>query len=339
MSGTVADEVANVGDRISSHVLESCDAPSFYPADAVSERRPRRLEPGELAEEGPPEAVRLPLELVDPNPANPRRDMVEIEALADNIHEFGLLQPVSVRKIGERYELLGGHRRRAAIELLHEREPHDVQWRTIPAVIRRADDERAFLMLLSNQIHTRNWRPREEAAALERLAISGLNLKQIGERLHRVESWVSKRLRVYADAVLSGYVQTGKLATTVAEELLSIKDAAVRQAFAERAIRDSWSQSQARAEVKKLSLDRSLRDIGRSARELLDLLSSVDPQRIPIEAARDLWTLHGRIEVLSDRRPQRIPTIAEAEKVARVKTQDRPLKRGQRREPGYVPKI
>ena len=56
-----------------------------------------------------------------------------------------------LRRPGERYELLGGYRRRAAFLVLREREPHDPQWRTIPAVIRTASDEQADLMLISSQ--------------------------------------------------------------------------------------------------------------------------------------------------------------------------------------------
>ena len=57
-----------------------------------------------------------------------------------------------LRRTGERYELLGGRRRRAAFLVLGEREPHDPQWRTIPAVIRTASDEQADLMLIATRV-------------------------------------------------------------------------------------------------------------------------------------------------------------------------------------------
>jgi ParB/RepB/Spo0J family partition protein len=295
------------------------------------------LEPQEFAEAGPPEAVRLPLDLIDANPHNPRRELAEVDALADNIRSFGLLQPVTVRRIGDRYELLGGHRRRAAFELLREREPHDVQWSTLPAVIRSADDDdRAYLMLLSGQLHNRTWRPREEAAALERLVLSGRTLVQIGQALHRTESWASKRLRVYADAVLSGYVQTGTLSTGVAEELLVIKDAKTRKAFAERAVAESWSQDHARGEARSLRVDRVIREVGRRSRELLEALSVIDAPRLPAGMARDLWQLHNRIEILARGGKPVFPTIEAAQKAAGVREQQKP-QRGKRK-PGYKPR-
>lgn len=300
------------------------------------ESNARLLTDQELAELGPPEAVRLPLDLVDPNPHNPRRDLAEVEALADNIRTFGLLQPVTVRRSGERYELLGGHRRRAAFAVLREREPHDPQWRSIPAVVRTADDDdRAYLMLLSGQLHNRSWHPREEAGALERLVTTGRTIKQIGEALHRTESWASKRLRIYSDSVISAFVQLGQLAPGVAEELLIIRDPATRKEFAERAVEEAWSQDRARGEARSLRLDKQLAEVAKRARELLTILSQVDSRRLPASATKDLWTLRGRIDQIGRGGPV-IPSIEAAQRAAGVREQQRP-QRG-RRKPGYKPR-
>jgi ParB family transcriptional regulator, chromosome partitioning protein len=275
------------------------------------------LEPAELAEAGPPEAVRLPLDLVDPNPANPRAQLVELDALAENIRTFGLLQPITVRRHGERYELIGGHRRLAAFALLREREPHEPQWRSVPAVVRTFDDETGYLALISSQVHNRAWRPREEAAALERLVLAGRNLKQIGEALNRTESWASKRLRVYSDSVLSAYVQTGQIPAAVAEEFLVVRDVDARRRLADHAAAEQWTKDKAKAEVRLLRIDLQLAELGRRAREMAELLSVVEPHRIPIEVQRDLMVVRGRIDVLSGR-TARVPTLEEAERVAGV---------------------
>lgn len=288
----------------------------------------RLLEPNELAEQGPPEAVRLPLELVDANPNNPRRALIEVDALAENIRAFGLLQPVTVRRSGERYELLGGHRRRAAFALLHEREPHEVQWRTIPAVVRTEDNsDRAFLMLLSSQLHTKQWRAREEAAALEQLVLGGRNLRQIGEVLNRTESWASRRLRVYADSVLSGYVQSGRLTSTVAEEFLPVLDVAQRKEFAERAADEDWTQDHARGQVRALRLDRQIREIAKRARDLLEILSQVDASKLPASATKDLWTLQRRIVSIGRTGGPVMPSIEQAERAAHVDQTRTPRRR------------
>lgn len=298
------------------------------------ESNARLLTDQELAELGPPEAVRLPLDLVDPNPHNPRGDLAEVDLLAENIKTFGLLQPVTVRRAGERYELLGGHRRRAAFALLRDTlDPLDVQWRTIPAVIKSADDDRAFRMLISSQVHVRNWKPREEAAALERLVVGGRSVQEVGEALNRTTSWASKRLRVYSDSVLSGYVQSGRLTPTVAEEFLTVLDADVKQDLAERAVAEGWGQDHARGQVRALRLDRQLREVARRARELLDILSTVDTTQLEAQAKADLWTLRGRIIALG--RGPVMPTIEAAQKAAGVRSQ---VSAGRPRRAGYRPK-
>lgn len=297
------------------------------------------LDERELAESGPPEAVRLPLDLVDANARNPRGSLPEVDALADNIKAFGLLQPITVRRAGDRYEILGGHRRRAAFQLLREREPHEVQWRTIPAVVRNATDEQANLMLISGQVQISAWKPREEAAALEQLVLGGMNLRQVGEALNRTEGWASKRLRVYADSVLSGYVQSGKLGASIAEVFIAVKDPAERRDLADRAVAETWTQPRAKAELRKISLDSTLRDVAKRAAELAEILGSIDAARLPIGATRDLWVLHGRIEVLARGGAPKMPTIEQAERAAGVKQTDRPRPRGQKRKPGYKPRV
>jgi ParB family chromosome partitioning protein len=154
------------------------------------------LDPHALAVAAPPEAIALPVDLIDPNPRNPRGKLVEIDALADNIKRFGLLQPITVRRQAERYEILGGHRRFAAYGKLREAEPLDPQWRTIPAVVRTFDDQDSYLALISGQVHTLAWRPREEAAALEQLLLAGRTVEQVGKAVNRSYAWASKRLRV-----------------------------------------------------------------------------------------------------------------------------------------------
>src|SRR5687768_1919173 len=71
---------------------------------------------------------------IDANPFQPRQDFEksEIDALAESIQQHGLLQPIVVRRTGERYQLIAGERRlRAAIA---------AGWNEVPAQIREADD-------------------------------------------------------------------------------------------------------------------------------------------------------------------------------------------------------
>lgn len=269
-----------------------------------------RLAPAELAEAGQSITRDLPLDLVDPNPANPRKALTEVADLAENIKRFGLLQPVTVRRAGERFELLGGHRRRAAFLLLREAEPLEPRWRVIPAVVRTADDSDARLMLISGQVHNRAWSSREEASILEDLA-STMTLAAVGALVNKSKQWVGSRLKIYADAVLSGFVQSGALSTTVAQELLAVTDPKQRLKFAELAVTEEWTPAHARAEARKLKIDAQARQAGRLTRDLLEILSATDPAKLPIEVTRDLWVLAGRIQVMGRGGPI-IPTMEQA---------------------------
>jgi ParB family chromosome partitioning protein len=301
------------------------------------------LDPHELAQAAAPEAIPLPVELLDANPRNPRGKLPEVDALAASIKQFGLLQPIFARRVGERYEILGGHRRYAAFRLLAEQEPLEAKWRTIPVRVLAFDDERAYLALIVGQVHTAQWKPREEAAALEELYLRLGTLEKVGQAISRSYPLVSKRLRVYSDSVLSGFVQSGQLSRGVAEEFLILRDLDTRRDFAERAVRENWSQDQARGRVRALRQDLERADVGRLARELHDRLDRLGEGTVSVDAFTELWSLSERIGALwqaAQGKParRRMPSIEEAQRAAGVRTQERPLKRGERQKPGYKPR-
>jgi hypothetical protein len=140
--------------------------------------------------------------------------------------------------------------------------------------------------------------------------------------VNRSYAWASKRLRVYSDSILSGYVQAGQLSTGVAEELLILRDLETRRDFAERAVRENWSQDQARGRVRALRQDLERADVGRLARELHERLDRLGSE-IEIDAFVEVWSLGERIGALwqeAQGKPvrRRLPSIEAAEKAAGV---------------------
>jgi ParB family chromosome partitioning protein len=100
--------------------------------------------------------VLIPVDLVDPSPFQPRIafDVDRIEALAENIKEVGgILQPITVRKNGDRFELIAGERRLQAYKLVGLNE--------IPAIIQDYSDAEAFKMCATENLQ------REDLAAFE----------------------------------------------------------------------------------------------------------------------------------------------------------------------------
>lgn len=109
----------------------------------------------------------LPVELISPNPRQPRQvfDEEDIEELASSIKEVGLLQPVVVRRIddeeGTRYELIMGERRLRASK--------HAGIETIPAIVRYTDDQDLLRDALLENLHRVQLNPLEEAAAYQAL--------------------------------------------------------------------------------------------------------------------------------------------------------------------------
>jgi len=156
----------------------------------------------------------IAVDQVRPSPNNARRRVDGIDDLAGSPRDFGLLQPVVVRHIDGVYELIAGHRRLEAARALG--------WLEIATVVRVESDSQAYLLTLTENLQRQDLSPREEAAALERLACeNGWTTRQIGQAIKRRRIHVSRRMRVFEDAVVAPLVQREQLSVSTAEELLA----------------------------------------------------------------------------------------------------------------------
>ena len=180
----------------------------------------------------------IPLELIRPNPDQPRRhfDEPSLVALADSIRARGVLQPIVVRPLaGGRYELVAGERRYRAA--------HIAELDGIPAIVREADDaERLELALIENMARA-DLNPVEEARALATLVDDlGASKEEVARRVGRSRVAVANLVRILdlPDEVLT-MVERRELTAGHARALLLCKDHARRRSLA-RAARDrGWS--------------------------------------------------------------------------------------------------
>jgi ParB family chromosome partitioning protein len=194
--------------------------------------------------------VRIPVDRIDPSPRNPRQrlDVTELKA---SICAYGLLQPVVVREVGARYELIAGHRRHAALRALAAEHSDDSRWREVDAVVRDAEPDQAYLLTLAENLQRTDLSPREEAAALEVLVRQeGWSIRRVAEAIHRAPAHVSKRLRVFEDDALAPAVLANTLSVSTAEELLNAP-VEQRTDLVRRAAEGAWGQSQARRAVRE----------------------------------------------------------------------------------------
>lgn len=191
-----------------------------------------RAEPGE-------DGLReIPVELVDPNPRQPRRsfDEAALAALADSIRARGLLQPIVVRALaGGRYELLAGERRLRAAKL--------AELDSIPAVVRAADDwERLDLALAENMARV-DLNAVEEARACAMLVDDlGLTKEEVGRRVGRSRVAISNLIRLLdlPEEVLE-LIESGELSEGHGRALLLCKDHGLRRRLALDARDGAWS--------------------------------------------------------------------------------------------------
>jgi len=198
-------------------------------------------EPGgasKATEGGSSERIQLiSLDQIVPNRRQPRTEFDEasIASLADSIRSAGLMQPILVRPLPEGYELIAGERRwRAAKRIGLE---------SIPALVRRVDDQSAAELALIENIQREDLNPMERAHALRRLVEDfSLTHQQLADRVGLDRATVTNLLRLSdLDNATAELVRSGTLTQGHAKALLSLHDAATRSAFATRAASEGWS--------------------------------------------------------------------------------------------------
>jgi ParB family chromosome partitioning protein len=120
------------------------------------------LLPDAAANEGE-KLLELPLDRIDPNPEQPRlhMDPEKLSELAQSMREQGVVQPLLVRQVGSRYQLIAGERRWRAAQMAGLDE--------VPALVREVPDDAALAMSLIENIQRESLNPMEEAAGVQRL--------------------------------------------------------------------------------------------------------------------------------------------------------------------------
>jgi ParB family chromosome partitioning protein len=180
----------------------------------------------------------LALDLIKPNPRQPRRDFDEdaLLALAESIRSRGLLQPVVVRPLaGGTFELVAGERRLRAAKL--------AGLQLIPAVVRDAEDwERLDLALAENMARV-DLNPIEEARACAMLVEDlGITKGEVGRRVGKSRVAVSNLIRLLElpDEVLE-LIEGGALSEGHGRAILMAKDHDERKRLARGARDGGWS--------------------------------------------------------------------------------------------------
>lgn len=133
----------------------------------------------------------LPIDLIDRSPYQPRQIITQegLAELANSIQSQGLIQPIVVRQIARRYELIAGERRWRAAQLAGLDE--------IPAVIKKVDDQSAAAIALIENLQRENLNPIEEAFAMANLTKEfDWTHQEVADVLGKARATVSNMLRL-----------------------------------------------------------------------------------------------------------------------------------------------
>jgi ParB family chromosome partitioning protein len=190
------------------------------------------------ARDDAPELREVAVELVRPNPHQPRKrfDEASLTALSESLTERGVLQPVLVRpRPGGTYELVAGERRWRAAKL--------AGLETMPALVQHRDDEASLEVALIENMAREDLNPVEAARAVAALVEElGLTREEVGRRVGRSRVAVSNLLRLLdlPDEALA-LVEDGSLTEGHGRALLLADDHTERRRLARSAVDGGWS--------------------------------------------------------------------------------------------------
>ena len=184
-----------------------------------------------------PRLDEIPIDLIDKNPNQPRVHFDE-ESLADlaaSVSEIGVLQPILVRPVGGRYELVAGERRWRAAKR--------AGLPVIPAIIRTTDELGSVERALVENLHRSDLTPLEEASAYQQLIDDfSMTHEQVAARVGKSRSAVSNMLRLLTlPPAIQGFLADGRLSAGHARALLGTPDRAFQEQLARRAANGGWS--------------------------------------------------------------------------------------------------
>jgi len=179
----------------------------------------------------------LPLDEIEENPFQPRRDFSdsEIASLAASLQEHDLLQPVLVRRVGQRYQLISGERRLRAAR--------HAGWKTIPARVRQADDRLVAELAIVENLQRKDLNPVEKALSFKRyLDEHGCTQDDLARRLKIDRSTIANLMRLLElpESILDGLRQ-GTLTAGHAKALLPLGEEDEQIALAQRIVEEGLS--------------------------------------------------------------------------------------------------
>lgn len=162
----------------------------------------------------------IELSLIEPNKNQPRQEFNKeaLKELTESIKEYGVIQPIIVRKKGKKYEIVAGERRWKASTL--------AQLDKIPSIVKEIDDKDVMKIALIENIQRENLNPVEEAQAFKGLMEDyELTQEEVGRAIGKSRSYIANTVRLLnLDEETKVYISKGKISSGHGRALLGIEN-------------------------------------------------------------------------------------------------------------------
>lgn len=200
--------------------------------------------------------LRVPVQNIRPNPHQPRREFDEnrLEELAASIKNHGLIQPITVRYIGEkRFELISGERRLRASKLAGLDD--------LPAYVREVNDEQIISFALIENIQREDLNPMEVALGYQRLIDEvGYTQAEVAEKVGKNRSTITNMLRLLnLPPYLQAALRDQQISMGHARALINVEQEEDRKKIFDEIIAKDYSVRQTEQAVRSLGEEKSVR--------------------------------------------------------------------------------
>jgi ParB family chromosome partitioning protein len=203
--------------------------------------------PGEPPRADRPVSQEIDVDLIDPNPEQPRTSFTEtnLEELTQSIRANGVVQPIVLRQVAGRYQIIAGERRWRASQR--------AGLRKIPAAIREVSDEKMLELALIENIQRQELNPIEEALAYRKLIDTlGLTQESVAERVGKDRTVITTAMRLLRlPDDIKRLIEDGGLSAGHGRALLTIDDPKRQRALATSAVDEKWSVRELERQVKR----------------------------------------------------------------------------------------
>jgi len=195
----------------------------------IREQEPQPVTATHVVQQGQPSLIDI--DLIDPSPYQPRTHFREesLEELAQSIRSSGIIQPLVLRQLGARYQLIAGERRWRAAQRagLHK----------VPAVLREVPEEKALELTLVENIQREDLNPIEQARAFDRLMRDfSLTQEDVAGRTGKDRATVANAVRLLKlETSIQEMIEAGKLSAGHGRALLAVENPEQRRQLAQRA--------------------------------------------------------------------------------------------------------